>query len=96
MRFVTLLLGAGLLFMSGMITGYHYAQSHWLDAKGDSDLVEEEQQVMELKKEEQENSDDLASDLLKKQAGIKEKGAENIFSNIGQSLDVFNPSSNGN
>ncbi|MFB4164865.1 hypothetical protein ACE1TI_13805 [Alteribacillus sp. JSM 102045] len=95
MRFITMLFGAGLFFLSGMITGYHYAQSHWLDVEHVSGLSEEiEQETEKTVEKEQESSGDLSSDLLKRQEVIKEEGTENMFSRIGQSLDVFNPSSN--
>ncbi|WP_026700355.1 hypothetical protein [Salibacterium aidingense] len=92
MRAITTISMAAVLFLSGMMTGFHYSHEQWKDMQTSSYSVVENDQ--------EESGDDsggsqngLTEDLMKRQDQIKEKGEMNVFSNIGNSLDFFDPSS---
>lgn len=88
MRFVMSILGASVLFLSGMITGYHYAQSHWYESSPVEVGSKKEGGELEEEKEDQSGAD-LSKDLLERQKVLKKEDEENIFSSIGRSLDFF-------
>lgn len=83
---------AGILFLSGLITGFQYSQIHWQNIDTYPLAESEEKQPEETFRPEK-NQVDLSSDLLERQNQMKEKGAINIFSNIGETLDLFESTS---
>ncbi|SDH47159.1 hypothetical protein SAMN05192534_10629 [Alteribacillus persepolensis] len=91
MKGISLMLAAGVLFLSGIITGYHYAHTHWMEDEPTTAAVTE-QEPSKKKEQPGANEKKLSEDLLEKQERLQEKGADNLFSSIGQSFDIFHPS----
>ncbi|SFE28614.1 hypothetical protein [Alteribacillus iranensis] len=91
MKMLLSLLTVSVIFLSGLITGYHYAQSHWYSAP---DVQVDEPQPKKDKDKKNTSSATLSEDLLQRQTQMQEEGNENIFSTIGEALDVFKPKLN--
>ncbi|MDQ0299767.1 hypothetical protein J2S78_002187 [Salibacterium salarium] len=92
MKFLTVICVAGILFMGGMITGFQYSQIHWQNIDMDT-LVDSKTETSQQTVKSEKEQTDLSKDLLKRQDQMKQEDVVNIFSNIGDTLDIFESTS---